>query len=77
MPFSSSSGDLPDPGIESESPALAGGFFNTEKPCQEAPRHQESAPNPDLQSTELYAEVSREAAMGNSGDRSTRDTSGF
>ena len=47
------------------------------KPCQEAPRHQESAPNPDLQSTELYTEVSREAAMGNSGDRSTRDPSGF
>ena len=28
MPFSS--GDLPDPGIEPTSPALAGGFFTTE-----------------------------------------------
>ena len=25
-------GDLPNPGIESESPALAGGFFTTEPP---------------------------------------------
>ena len=25
-------GDLPDPGIEPESPALAGGFFTTEPP---------------------------------------------
>ena len=29
MPFPSP-GDLPDPGIESASPALAGGFFTTE-----------------------------------------------
>ena len=28
----SSSGDLPDPGIEPSSPALAGGFFTTEPP---------------------------------------------
>ena len=28
----SSSGDLPDPGIESASPALAGRFFTTEPP---------------------------------------------
>ena len=27
-----SSGDLPDPGIEPELPALAGGFFTTELP---------------------------------------------
>ena len=27
-----SSGDLPDPGIEPVSPALAGGFFTTEPP---------------------------------------------
>ena len=27
-----SSGDLPDPGIEPASPALAGGFFTTEPP---------------------------------------------
>ena len=26
------SGDLPDPGMESASPALAGGFFTTEPP---------------------------------------------
>jgi len=25
-------GDLPDPGIESTSPAMAGGFFTTEPP---------------------------------------------
>ena len=31
MPFSSL-GDLPDPGIEAMSPALAGGFFTTEPP---------------------------------------------
>ena len=31
LPFPSP-GDLPDPGIESESPALAGGFFTTEPP---------------------------------------------
>ena len=30
-------GDLPDPGIEPASPALAGGFFTTEPPG-EAPR---------------------------------------
>ena len=29
MPFPSP-GDLPDPGIEPESPILAGGFFTTE-----------------------------------------------
>jgi len=29
-------GDLPDPGIQPESPALAGGFFTTEPP--EKPR---------------------------------------
>ena len=28
----SSPGDLPDPGIEPVSPALAGGFFTTEPP---------------------------------------------
>ena len=28
------SGDLPDPGIEPESAALAGGFFTTEPPGQ-------------------------------------------
>ena len=27
-----SPGDLPDPGIEPQSPALAGGFFTTEPP---------------------------------------------
>ena len=27
-----SPGDLPDPGMESASPALAGGFFTTEPP---------------------------------------------
>ena len=31
LPFPSS-GDLPDPGIEPSSPALAGGFFTTEPP---------------------------------------------
>ena len=31
LPFPSS-GDLPDAGIESESPALVSGFFNTEPP---------------------------------------------
>ena len=31
LPFPSS-GNLPDPGIESVSPALAGGFFTTESP---------------------------------------------
>ena len=31
LPFPSP-GDLPDPGIEPESPALAGGFFTTESP---------------------------------------------
>ena len=31
LPFPSP-GDLPDPGIEPESPALAGGFFTTEPP---------------------------------------------
>jgi len=31
LPFPSS-GDLPDPGIEPVSPALAGGFFTTEPP---------------------------------------------
>ena len=31
FPFPSP-GDLPDPGIKSESPALAGGFFTTEPP---------------------------------------------
>ena len=31
LPFPSS-GDLPDPGIEPGSPALAGGFFTTEPP---------------------------------------------
>ena len=31
MPFPSL-GDLSDPGIEPESPALAGGFFTTEPP---------------------------------------------
>ena len=31
LPFPSS-GDHPDPGIESASPALAGGFFTTEPP---------------------------------------------
>ena len=33
VPFPSP-GDLPDPGIEPESPALAGGFFTTESPGQ-------------------------------------------
>ena len=33
MPFTSP-GDLPDPGIEPASPALAGGFFTTESPGQ-------------------------------------------
>ena len=31
LPFPSS-GDLPDPGIETMSPALAGGFFTTKPP---------------------------------------------
>ena len=31
LPFSSPE-DLPDPGMESTSPALAGGFFTTEPP---------------------------------------------
>ena len=31
MPFPSP-GDLPDPGIEAESPSLAGGFFTAETP---------------------------------------------
>ena len=31
LPFPSP-GDLPDPGTESSSPALAGGFFTTEPP---------------------------------------------
>ena len=33
LPFPSP-GDLPDPGIKPESPALAGGFFTTEPPGQ-------------------------------------------
>ena len=33
LPFPSP-GDLPDPGIEFESPALAGGFFTTELPAK-------------------------------------------
>ena len=32
LPFSSP-GDLPDPGIEPESPALAGGFFTIDALC--------------------------------------------
>ena len=32
LPFPSL-GDLPDPGIQLTSPALAGGFFTTEPPC--------------------------------------------
>ena len=36
QPFSSSR-DLPDPGIEPESPALAGGFLSTE-PAGESPK---------------------------------------
>ena len=31
-------GDLPDPGIKPESPALAGGFFTTEPPGKPLPR---------------------------------------
>ena len=40
LPFPSS-GDLPNPGIEHVSPALAGGFFTTEPPgkaCKEGAR---------------------------------------
>ena len=33
LPFPSP-GDLPDPGMEPESPALAGGFFSTEPPVK-------------------------------------------
>ena len=33
-----SPGDLPNPGIESMSPALAGGFFTTEPPGKPHPR---------------------------------------
>ena len=33
LPFPSS-GDLPNPGIKSTSPALAGGFFTTEPPAK-------------------------------------------
>ena len=33
----SSMGDLPDPGIEPESPALASGFFTTESPGKPLP----------------------------------------
>ena len=33
MPFPSS-GDLPDPGTEAMSPALAGGFFTTKPPVK-------------------------------------------
>ena len=33
LPFPSP-GDLPDPGIEPMSPALAGGFFTTEPPAR-------------------------------------------
>ena len=36
LPFPSP-GDLPDPGIEPPSPALAGGFFTTEPPGKEEP----------------------------------------
>ena len=32
LPFPSTGGDLPDPGIEPVSPALAGGFFTAESP---------------------------------------------
>ena len=37
LPFPSP-GDLPDPGIEPMSPALAGGFFTTEPVTKEAPQ---------------------------------------
>ena len=37
LPFPSP-GDLPDPGIEPRSPALAGGFFTTEPVTKEAPQ---------------------------------------
>ena len=33
LPFPSP-GDLPDPGMEPEFPALAGGFFNNEQPVK-------------------------------------------
>ena len=36
LPFPSP-GDLPDPGIEHASPALAGGFFTTEPPGKPSP----------------------------------------
>ena len=36
LPFPSP-GDLPDPGIETVSAALAGGFFTTEPPGQPCP----------------------------------------
>ena len=37
MPFLLS-GDLPDPGIEPTSPALAGGFFTAEPPRKPEPQ---------------------------------------
>ena len=36
LPFPSP-GDLPDPGVEPQSPALAGGFFTTEPPGKTYP----------------------------------------
>ena len=39
-----SSGDLLDPGIEPESPALAGGFFTTEPPGKQHEFHAKGEP---------------------------------
>ena len=49
VPFPSP-GDLPDPGIELESPALAGGFFTTELPG--IPINVEDSQGPCLEETE-------------------------
>ena len=48
-PFPSSV-DLPDPGIEPESPALAGGFFITEPPSKLREMAEAAAPPKSLQS---------------------------
>ena len=53
LPFSSL-GDLPDPGIEAMSPALAGGFFTTEPP---------GTPHKPLQSILIFSVYSDSLAV--------------
>ena len=53
MPFPTP-GDLPDPGIEPESPALAGGFFITE-PSGRSPTVPGAGDNSEAGSAQLNA----------------------